>query len=56
MVKIDAEKGKAQIAYLLGEIAAIGKALLPIMPETSAKIAAAIVERRLAAPLFLRKD
>ena len=56
VVKIDAEKGKAQIAYLLGEIAAIGKALLPIMPETSAKIAAAIVERRLAAPLFLRKD
>ncbi|MDB5259017.1 MAG: metG [Candidatus Taylorbacteria bacterium] len=54
-VKVDLAAGKADIAYLLGEVAAIGALLQPIMPETSAKIAIAIRDNTVAAPLFLRK-
>lgn len=54
-VKVDPEAGKADIAYLLGEVAAIGVLLEPIMPETSAKIAEAIRDSKVSAPLFLRK-
>jgi methionyl-tRNA synthetase len=55
-VKVDAEAGKADIAYLLGEVAAIGALLQPIMPETSAKIAQAVQDNKVVNPLFLRKD
>jgi methionyl-tRNA synthetase len=54
-VKSNPAAGKADIAYLLDEVAAIGLMLLPIMPETSEKIAAAIRENKVVAPLFLRK-
>ena len=54
-VKIDAAAGKADISYLLGEVAAIGAALLPLMPETSAIIAQALLDNKIYAPLFLRK-
>ena len=54
-VKVDAAAGKADILYLLGEVAAVGVALGPILPETSAKIAQAIKENKILTPLFLRK-
>jgi len=54
-VKIDAVAGKADISYLLGEVAGIGAMLAPTMPETSEKIAAAVRDVTLAAPLFMRK-
>ena len=54
-VKVDAAAGKADILYLLGEVAAIGAALTPILPQTAAKIAQAVKENKIAAPLFLRK-
>jgi methionyl-tRNA synthetase len=54
-VKVDLAAGKADILYLLGEVAAVGVALTPILPETAAKIAQAVKENKIAAPLFLRK-
>jgi methionyl-tRNA synthetase len=54
-VKVDAVRGKADILYLLGEVAGIGAALAPILPDTSAKISQALKENKIAAPLFLRK-
>ena len=54
-VKVDIAAGKADILYLLGEVAAIGVALTPILPEASLKVAQAIKENKIAAPLFLRK-
>ena len=54
-VKVDAAAGKADISYLLGEVAGIGAMLSPIMPETSEKIAAAVRETAIATPLFMRK-
>jgi methionyl-tRNA synthetase len=54
-VKVDAAAGKADISYLLGEVAGIGAMLAPILPETSVKIAAAVRDVSLAAPLFMRK-
>ncbi|MEI6057981.1 MAG: hypothetical protein WCQ60_03370, partial [bacterium] len=54
-VKVDAAAGKADILYLLGEVAAIGVALTSILPEASLKIAQAIKANKIASPLFLRK-
>jgi methionyl-tRNA synthetase len=54
-VKTDSAAGKADIAYLLGEVSAIGLMLTPIMPETSEKIAAALRDNKIASPLFVRK-
>ncbi|MDP3962432.1 MAG: methionine--tRNA ligase [bacterium] len=54
-IKADKEKGKLEITYLLGEVAHIGILLAPILPETSAKIAKAIEENKIANPLFIRK-
>ncbi len=54
-IKNDKEKGKAEISYLLGEVAHIGVLLEPILPETSEKIAKAIQENKIAQPLFMRK-
>jgi len=54
-VKSDSAAGKADIAYLLGEVSTIGLMLSPIMPETSQKIATALHDNKITAPLFLRK-
>ncbi len=54
-VKTDPAAGKADISYLLGEVAGIGAILAPIMPETSEKIALAVRDIVLVAPLFMRK-
>lgn len=54
-IKTDKEKGKIEISHLLGEVAHIGILLAPIMPETSAKIAQAIADNKIAGPLFMRK-
>jgi methionyl-tRNA synthetase len=54
-VKSDPAAGKADIGYLLGEVAGIGSLLIPIMPDTSEKIAAALRDNTIAVPLFMRK-
>lgn len=54
-IKIDKAKGEHEISHLLDEVAHIGMLLTPIMPETSAKIAAAIKENKITTPLFMRK-
>ena len=54
-VKADPAAGKADIAYLLGEVAGIGAMLAPILPETSEKIAAAVRDVSILIPLFMRK-
>ncbi len=54
-IKTDIKKGRDQITFLLGEVAHIGILLAPLMPETSSKIAKAIVDNKIVAPLFMRK-
>ena len=57
VVKVDEEKGKELIADLVVKLASIAYMLVPILPETSAKILAQIqVNKKPEAPLFLRKD
>lgn len=57
VVKVDAEKGKAQIAGLLRDVYVIGALLAPVLPETSAKISACVKAGKMpSAGLFLRKD
>ncbi len=55
VIKIDIEKGKGQISYLLEEISEIASMLYPILPETSDKIIKALKENRITEPLFMRK-
>lgn len=54
-IKADKAKGEHEIAHLLEEVAHIGILLEPLLPETSAKIAAAIKANKIEAPLFMRK-
>lgn len=54
-VKIDLEKGKSQISYLLSSVYHIANALKPILPNTSDKILKAIEQGKVTEPLFLRK-
>ncbi len=54
-IKTDKAKGEHEIAHLLEEVAHIGILLEPILPETSAKIAQAIKDNKISAPLFMRK-
>lgn len=54
-VKIDLEKGKSQISYLLSSVHQIANSLKPILPDTSAKILRSIDQGKVSEPLFLRK-
>jgi methionyl-tRNA synthetase len=54
-IKVDKAKGEHEISHLLEEVAHIGMLLTPILPETSAKIAKAIKDNKIEAPLFMRK-
>jgi methionyl-tRNA synthetase len=54
-VKVDLEKGKEQIGFLLASVYHIAKSLEAILPETSVKILAAVKAGKLEAPLFMRK-
>lgn len=56
VIKTDAEKGKALIAELVRELAAIDLMLEPFMPETSKKIIEAIVANKKPETLYPRKD
>ncbi len=57
VVKIDPEKGKAQIQELVQRVYRIGLMLNPIMPETAQAIQALVRENKIPErPLFLRKD
>ena len=56
LVKSDPEKGKKIIKNLVVELYNIAKYLEPFLPETAAKIQAAIKANKIPAPLFLRKD
>lgn len=56
VVKEDAEKGKAIIAELVVELAAIDLMLEPLLPETSRKIIEAIVANQKPENLFPRKE
>ncbi len=54
-VKVDLEKGKEQISFLLASVWQIAKALEPILSDSSAKILKAVKDGKLEAPLFMRK-
>lgn len=55
-VKVDAEKGKSQIAGLIRDVYVIGTLLAEIMPETSVKVVSAVESGKMpASGLFLRK-
>jgi methionyl-tRNA synthetase len=56
VVKEDLEKGRAIIADLVRELAAIDLMLEPIIPQTSKKIIEAIVANKKPENLFPRKD
>jgi len=56
VVKEDIEKGRAMIAELVKELAAIDLMLEPFMPQTSKKIIEAIVANKKPENLFPRKD
>lgn len=56
VVKEDVEKGRAMIAALVHELAAIDLMLEPIVPETSKKIIEAIMANKKPENLFPRKD
>lgn len=56
VVKEDAERGRAMIAGLVKELAAIDLMLEPFMPQTSKKIIEAIVANKKPENLFPRKD
>ncbi len=56
-IKTDKEKGGEEIRALVAYLDLIAAALLPVLPETSAKITDCIKENRMPeAPLFVRKD
>lgn len=54
-IKIDIEKGKDQISFLLASLYHIAKSLEAILPETSLKILSAVKAGKLETPLFMRK-
>ncbi len=54
-IKVDLEKGKEQISFLLSSLYYIAKALSPIMPASSEKIISSIKAGKLTEPLFMRK-
>jgi len=56
LVKSDSEKGKALIADLVRELAAIDLMLEPIIPATSKKIIEAIMANKKPENLFPRKE
>ncbi len=57
VIKVDIEKGKAQIVTLVQRLYAIACMLEPLLPETAQKIKSAIVQnKKPEQPLFLRKD
>lgn len=56
VVKEDVEKGRAMIAEMVKELAAIDLLLEPILPDTSKKIIEAIVANKKPENLFPRKD
>jgi len=56
VIKEDAERGRALIADLVKELAAIDLMLEPILPETSGKIIEAIMANKKPENLFPRKD
>ncbi len=57
VIKEDKEKGGEMIVYLASKLYEISAMLLPILPETSAKIKELIIQNKMPeTPLFLRKD
>lgn len=57
LIKVDKEKGEAIVKELVQRLSDIAYMLEPILPQTSAKIIAAIKENKVPVePLFLRKD
>ena len=56
VVKTDMERGRALIAELIRELAAIDLLLEPIVPETSKKIIEAIIANKKPENLFPRKE
>jgi methionyl-tRNA synthetase len=54
--KTDPEEARKHVAYLVSALWRISIALEPIMPETAKAIRAAIKNKELSAPLFMRKD
>jgi len=55
IIKVDVEKGREQISYLLNYIWQIANVLKPVLPNTSEKILSAVSSQKLEAPLFMRK-
>ncbi len=57
VIKVDEVKGKEMIADLVGKLQTIASMLVPIMPDTAAKILNQIgSNKKPEVPLFLRKD
>lgn len=56
LIKTDPEKGKAAIAELVSELAAIDLMLEPLIPDTSKKIIEAIMTNKKPENLFPRKE
>jgi len=54
-IKVDENKAKNDIVYLVGGLQGIAHALTPFMPETAEKIKTAIQENKKPLPLFERK-
>jgi methionyl-tRNA synthetase len=55
-IKTDAKKAQADIVYLAQELYAVGEALAPFMPETSATIMSLVQSKKTPdKPLFERK-
>lgn len=56
-VKVDLEKGRAQITHMITELQRIANMLIPFLPETSHKLQNLIREnKKPETPLFIRKD
>jgi methionyl-tRNA synthetase len=54
-IKVDIEKGKEQISFLLANIYHIANSLKPILPETSGNILNVIKAGKIETALFMRK-
>jgi methionyl-tRNA synthetase len=56
LIKTDVEAGKAAILQLTQDLYTIARLLTPFLPDTAAKIKAAVVENKKPENLFVRKD